>query len=123
MKIIEAINRIDSLVPNSFSTQDKIAWLSTLDGVIKNSIIDTHEGGEKVVYEGYNEDTDTDTEMLVPAPFDTVYIYWLQSQIDYWNQELGKYNNSITMYNTAYSAFEQYYNRTHAPLKHRFKFF
>ena len=122
MKIIDAISRIDSLVPNSFSTQDKIAWLSTLDGVIKNNIIDTHVGNE-VVFEGYNEDTPTDTELLVPAPYDTVYIYWLQSQIDYWNQELGKYNNSITMYNTAYSEYEKYYNRTHEPLKHRFKFF
>lgn len=122
MKIIDAISHIDSLVPNSFSTQDKIAWLSTLDGVIKNNIIDTHEGNA-VVFEGYNEDTPTDTEMLVPAPYDTIYIYWLQSQIYYWNQELGKYNNSITMYNTTYSEYEKYYNRTHEPLKHKFKFF
>ena len=123
MKIIEAINRIDSLMPNSYSQQDKVAWLSTLDGVVKNNIINTHEGAEKVDFVPYDEKTPLDTELLVPAPYDTIYIYWLQAQIDYWNGEMSKYNNSITMYNTAYSEYEKWYNRENTPKNHRFKFF
>ena len=123
MTIIEVINRIDVLKPNSYSQPEKLKWLSTLDGIVKAEIIDTHEGGEGITFEGYTEDSDLTTKLLIPAPYDNIYIFWLESQIDYWNKEMGKYNNSIAMYNAAYSAFEKYYNRTHMPKGKKFKFF
>ena len=123
MTIIEAINRIDAVHPNNYTQHDKVAWISTLDGVIKKEIIDTHEGAEAVSFSGYTDDTPADTELLVPAPYDEVYLFWLQSKIDYWNGEMGKYNNSISMYNTAYSNFEKAYNREHKPISKKLKFF
>ena len=123
MTIIEAINRIDAVNPNNYSQPEKVAWLSTLDGVIKKEIIDTHEGAEAVTFTGYNEQTPLDTVLLVPAPYDELYLFWLQSKIDYWNAEMGKYNNSIAMYNTAYSTFEKAYNREHKPISKKLKFF
>lgn len=122
MTILEAISRIDTLKPNSYTQGQKVRWLATLDGVIKNEIIDTHEGGENISFEPYKEDNVTAT-LLVPAPYDDLYIRWLEAQIDYANNEYGKYQNSMTMYNTAYSAFERYYNRTHMPLGTKLKFF
>lgn len=123
MTIIEAINRIDAVNPNNYTQQEKVAWLSTLDGVIKKEIIDTHEGADAVTFNGYNEDTPVDTVLLVPAPYDEVYLFWLQSKIDYWNGEMSKYNNSIAMYNTAYATFEKAYNREHRPISKKLKFF
>ena len=208
MTIQEAINKIDTLKPNSYSNADKIAWLSNLDGIIKEEIIDTHEGGEmglnitaavanwasdriyfatdaenigkqvtisftaytrsgkeitaevtdtivyyesapdpfygfmsgfyndpfdegksvtinyaSVVFNGYDSTTDTRTALLVPAPYDDLYIKWLEAQIDYTNAEYGKYNNSSNAYNNAYSTYERYYNRHHMPLAHKLKFF
>lgn len=123
MTIIEAINRIDSLKPNTFEQLDKIKWLSTLDGIIKNEIIDTHEGAESVIFNGYDLETPLDTVMIVPAPYDDIYLKWLEAQIDYTNGETSRYQNSMTMYNNAYSAFERYYNRTHMPKSKNFKFF
>ena len=122
MKIIEAINKIDSLVPNNFSISDKIGWLSTLDGIIKNNVINAHEGSENVLFEPYTDKTDLNTKLLVYAPYDAIYIYWLQAQIEYWSGEMTKYNNSITMYNTTYSEYEKWYNREHAPKKQKIKF-
>lgn len=123
MTIIEAISRIDTIKPNSYAQHEKVKWLSTLDGIIKAEIIDTHEGAENVTFDGYNEDTALKTELLVPAPYDEVYLFWLESKIDYWNGEMGKYNNSVLMYNTAYSAYEKFYNRTHMALGKKFKLF
>jgi hypothetical protein len=123
MTIIEAINRIDAVNPNNYTQPEKVAWLSTLDGVIKKEIIDTHEGAEAVTFSGYKEDTPLDTELLVPAPYDEVYLFWLQSKIDYWNGDMGKYNNSIMMYNQAYENFEKAYNREHKPISKKLKFF
>lgn len=123
MTLIEAINRIDSFKPNTYVQTDKIKWLSNLDGIIKKEIIDTHEGSEEVIFDGYDVDTALDTVMLVPAPYDDIYLKWLEAQIDYVNGDTAKYNNSMTMYNSAYSAFERYYNRTHMPKTKSIKFF
>jgi hypothetical protein len=123
MTILEAINRVDSTKPNSYTQVEKVDWLSTLDGVVKTNIIDTHEGGENVVFEGYNVDTSLDTELLVPAPYDDIYIRWLEARVDYANGEINKYNNSLTAYNDAYDLYANYYNRKHMPKGSKFKYF
>ena len=123
MTIMDALYRIDELKPNSYSQPEKIKWLSSLDGVIKSEIIDTHEGGEDVVFSGYNEDADLSTVLLVPAPYDDIYLRWLEAQMDYSNGEYGKYNNSLVAYNDAYAMYQKYYNRTHMPKGTKFKFF
>jgi hypothetical protein len=116
MTIIEAITRVDTVKPNTYSQTEKIKWLSELDGIIKAEIIDTHEGGENVAFSGYTAETDLNTKLLVPAPYDEVYVRYLEMQIDYANNEYGKYNNSMVMYNSVYTAFEKYYNRDHMPI-------
>ena len=123
MTIMDALYRIDELKPNSYSQTEKIKWLSSLDGVIKSEIIDTHEGGEDVVFSGYSEETDLTTVLLVPAPYDDIYLRWLEAQMDYSNGEYGKYNNSLVAYNDAYAMYQKHYNRTHMPKGTKFKFF
>jgi hypothetical protein len=123
MTIMEALHRIDELKPNSYSQAEKIKWLSSLDGVIKSEIIDTHEGGEDIAFSGYPDDADLITELLVPAPYDDIYLKWLEAQIDYTNGEYGKYNNSLIAYNDAYDLYQRHYNRTHMPKGTKFKFF
>jgi hypothetical protein len=123
MTVMEALHRADALKPNMYTNAEKIKWLSILDGIIKKEIIDTHEGGEDVVFCGYEEDVELTTELLVPAPFDDIYIHWLEAQIDYTNGEYGKYGNSKAMYNTSYDAYKNHYNRTHMPKGNKFKFF
>jgi hypothetical protein len=123
MTILEAINRVNSTKPNSYTQVEKVDWLSTLDGVVKSEIIDTHEGGEDVVFNGYDADTLLDTELLVPTPYDDIYIRWLEARIDYANGEYNKYNNSMTAYNDAYDLYARYYNRKHMPKGKSFKFF
>lgn len=116
MTIMEAISRIDILKPNSYTEKEKILWLSTLDGIIKKEIIDKHEGHETVTFEGYTGDSLTTTELLVPPPYDDIYLKWLEMQMDYTNGEYGKYNNSMAVYNAAYEAYSKYYTRNHMPI-------
>jgi len=122
MTIIEAITRVDTVKPNTYSQTEKIKWLSELDGIIKAEIIDTHEGGENVAFSGYTTETDPNTKLLVPAPYDEVYVRYLEMQIDYANNEYGKYNNSMVMYNSVYTAFEKHYNRDHMPISRGSRF-
>ena len=121
MQVREAIDRIDSLKHNTYTNREKVDWLSTLDGIIKDQIIDTHEDGDDIVFEGYTEQ-DMETEMLVPAPYDDMYIKWLEVQIDYYNGEIARYNNSMMMYQAAFDDYQRYYNRTHMPKGQTLKF-
>ena len=123
MTIIDVINTIDGLKHNTYTQSDKVAWLSRLDAMVKRLIIDTHEGAESVSFSGYDNSTDINTELLVPAPFDEVYLRWIEAQIDYHNGEYEKYNNSVDMFNTAYQAYQNYYNRNNMPLGKKIKYF
>lgn len=122
MTIMDVIYRIDELKPNSYSQPEKIKWLSSLDGMIKSEIIDTHEGGEDKAFEGYKEDADLNTVLLVPYPYDDIYLRWLEAQIDYTNGEYGKYNNSIVAFNDAYMNYQRYYNRINMPISKQRRF-
>jgi hypothetical protein len=123
MTLIEAITKIDALKPNTYSQSEKVKWLSMIDGIIKNKIIDTHEGGDGISFNGYDENTNLVTELLVPAPYDDIYVRWLETRIDYTNGEYDRYNNGLEVFNEMYDEFNRYYNRTHMPLGKKFKFF
>ena len=64
-----------------------------------------------------------DTKLIVDAPYDDIYILWLESKIDYANSEYVKYNNSITRYNDIYETFSNEYNRMHMPKGSAIKYF
>ena len=82
------------------------------------------KGGEGIIFDGYDADDDPRTiELIVKAPYDDIYIYWLEAQIDYFNGETAKYNNSIATFNSAYSDFSAAYNREHMPKPHTTKYF
>lgn len=121
MTLRDAINRIDGLKHNTYATAEKVAWLSLLDGIVKSQIIDTHEGGEDTKFSGYTE-SDMEKKLLIPAPYDEVYIRWLEAQIDYYNGEIARYNNSMMMYQTAYDSYQRYYNRNYMPKGQIFTF-
>lgn len=125
MTIADAISRIDTLKPNAYADEDKIHWLAKLDGQIYEEVFKTHEDNPLESFSGYNNDTDIETtELLVPAPYDDIYPLWLETRIDYSNGEYNKYNVSITMFNTEYRSFTNYYNRTHKPVsKAKFRYF
>ena len=116
MTIMEAIAQVDSLVRNTYSQKDKVVWLNRLDHIIKTQVIDAHEGAEKVRFAGYGDSTDLHTELLVPAPFDEIYLRWMEAQIHYHNGEIDRYNAAITMYNTAFDGFRDHYTSRHRPL-------
>lgn len=123
MTIIDAINEIDALKPNTISYSDKVRWLSQLDGRIKAEIIDTHKSEEPAAFKAYNDTTPESTELLVSSPYDIIYIHYLDAQIDYTNGETKRYNNSSSLYNNAYRDYQNYYNRTHLPKSLKQKFF
>lgn len=123
MTINEAVSRIDDLMRNAYTTENKIAWLSRVDNMIKAHIIDKHEGNENVSFSGYSPNVDRSTELIANAPFDEMYPLFLEAQIHYYNGEYDKYNNAIVNFQMEYDKYAAWYTCHHTPLsKGRFLF-
>lgn len=118
MNIRDALDQVDALKPNQFDEQQKIYWLSQVDQRIYNDVVLRHERDESMpaTFGGYPPDVDQDTRLLAGAPFDALYRWWLEAMIDLGNGELGKYQNSMLLFNSAWNDFAKDYRRKHMPL-------
>ena len=116
MTVGEAIALVDKLKPNRFAPEQKFQWLSDIDGMIVRELLETHEGNPlEGPFTGYSAQHDEDAVLIVPAPYDGLYRWYLESQIDLGNMEIAKYNNTKAMFNQAYVTYTDHYNRTHMP--------
>jgi len=118
MTIDEAIGWADALRPNTFSREQKLRWLSELDGRVVRELFETHEqnsGESELHFSPYTAETAGDTRLLVPPPYDEMYLEWLRANLDRSYEEFDKFNNSIALFNTLFSDYRNDYNRTHMP--------
>ena len=114
MTIAEAIDRVDRLKYNAYSLQEKREWLRKVEWMIKWNILDTH--GPGLPFRDLNPDSPANQELIAPAPFDELYVKWLEAQIDLYNGEAERYNGSIALFNREFEAFESWYNRSYVPV-------
>ena len=115
MTVLECIEMVDALKPNQFEFDTKVRWLSDIDATIVRELIDTHENSPlNGPFEPYTENN-TSRSLIAPHPYDILYRWYLESQIDLGNMEIGKYNNTRSLFNTAYQTYTDHYNRTHLP--------
>ena len=98
MTVIEILNRVDELKPNTFPQKMKENWLMELEAKALRLMSQYEE--EIPEAELHMDDAE-------------IYVLWLFAMIDFHNEEYEKYNNSMAMFQTAYSEFERRYNRTH----------
>lgn len=114
MKAMDIIDRVDLLESNEYSPEQKLRWLSTLDGKIYTEVILTHEGGKLDAMPEYETGQE---ELLVERPYgEDMYYYYLQAMIAAENSENSRYLKRSTQFNNAYQQFVNWYNRTHTPL-------
>lgn len=124
MTIAELLAEFNQQRPEGVIKEDELLrFLSEIEGRIKKEIIDRHEGGEKIEFAGYDENTDKGTELIVKAPYDRLYLHYLEARADYAIGDTRRYENSYAMFNDAMSAFAKYYNRTVMPKRTRLKYF
>ena len=122
MTILQAIEGIDELVHNTYSQEQKVAWLSQLDAMVKEQLVDTHEDPPEVIFDGYTPDTPMDTALLIPAPYDETYLHWLEAKICYYNGEYGKYNQAMQQHQAVFAAWVNRYNATHMPKGQQYRY-
>ena len=115
MKINEAIAQVDRLRNNMVPNNIKIGWLSRTDSMIFHEIMAGREGVEGQTFKEYTEE-DGEKELLVPPPYDELYLYKLEAQIYYEQREIKKYASSMALYNEAMNEYSKKYAREHRAL-------
>ena len=63
-------------------------------------------------------DTGTDEELLIPAPYDELYLYRLEAEAYYRQHESKKYANAMALYNQVMFEYKNKYAREHRALPH-----
>lgn len=110
MTIYETIARVDRLRDNTMPTDEKISCLEHVDRMIYEELVKGREGEESVAYPDYG---DEDKELLVPPPFDMLYVYRLEAEIYYTYGEIKKQANALIRYNELISGYAAKYIREH----------
>lgn len=118
MTIQEAIDQIDLHKANMYPYEQKVKWLSTVDKMAWEEIFLTHEGlPPESIFDGYDQDTDPMTRLLIPEPYTDVYQHYLATMMDLANAESDKYMQDKALFNAAYQTFGDFWRRTHMPIR------
>ncbi len=109
----QIIEEVDTIKPNAFSPEQKVAWLNSLEGRIQTDIW-LRFSREMAPYDWK---IDQNTQVLIEPPHDDIYGVWLQAQIDFANGEYDKYQNTMAVYNALWGDYLRYFARTYEPAK------
>ena len=110
MKIREAISQVRELSGNAVADSMLVRWLSELDGRL---MLDFYKGDG---WASYALPQDEEHELLVPFPWDQMYVHYLEAMVYYSNGEFERYRNSYEMYNKKELDYRQWYARNQLPI-------
>lgn len=119
MTVQEAISEVKRLKNTTIDDSALITWLSRLDSLVYEEIIKAHRttaktdllphvGDEFIPYEANNN---ISTVLIAPYTYADMYIFWLEAQINYWNDDIENYNKAITRFTEKYNAFANWFNQ------------
>lgn len=97
-----------------FSDAIKVRWIAEAEQMIIDKIISRYEFYKEEDFSAnYDENTETDTELIAPLPYSRIYEFYLKAQIDYARDELELYHNDLAQYEDAMREFWKHINRNH----------
>lgn len=105
MTLQTAIAKADELRPNAVNDEHKAQWVAELDGEIAEMM----ERQPQLF--NYPEDI----ELLMPAPHDYIYVYYLCAMIDQASEDTTLYANDAVVANMAISNAKAWWRRHHMP--------
>lgn len=134
MTVADILQRYNTDRPNQVDDQRKINWIRDVEWQVIREVIGTHDGPHEDIdnwrmdgttlyiddtaEEDRFDDFGENTELLIPEPYTNVYYWYIDQQIALVNNDTRRYNTAMTMFNNAYLTYQQWYNRTHKPIRH-----
>ena len=107
MKVYEAIEKIKQRKPNAYNEEALNDWLNECEAIVQRELFLTPP--EEIVQYAWPEDRDE--ELILPKPYDALYVTYVKMMIEFTQEEFGTYNNTNKMYLAQYQAAQGYYNK------------
>ena len=90
MTIQSLINKVQEEKPNTFQTGKLIDYINEIEADVADQVnmdipVYTSEPDPET------NESDLDKELIVPAPYDRLYVSYLKAMIDYANEEYASY--------------------------------
>ena len=115
MTFREIISRVDDMIPNAFSSQVKLRWLTQLNGRIGTDVF--LMGIEEVRALPVSYPEALDSEPIAGYPHDELYDLYLAAKIHYQNGDYEAYQNAMEAYNESYSNFRVWFSTVYDPVQ------
>lgn len=113
MKLRELLAHVDTIRPNAYTDKEKIDMVNTIEGRIYEGIYKTKEGFD-LTFVPFEEGGE-ERELSVQIPFTDIYVYYLASQIDFYNGDVDRYNDSIVLFHNAWDEFAAWHIANNKP--------
>ena len=105
MTINQAIAAADAMRPNAYTPDDKRVWVNQVERQLQE-----FTGAAYTFY----TTADMDKELLLPEAWCDIYVLYIASMCDFWEQDTAKYNASAALYNGRLTEYKQEYRRSAA---------
>lgn len=106
MYLLDALDKANKVRPNAAHDDIKVRLLfQNVEGDVADML-----GMEPPEYD-YNPNDPQDIELLMPFPYDDIYLWFLCAQIDIMNEESQLYADDMTVFNRAWARAQAYYRR------------
>lgn len=106
------IQEADELEHNTMSHDEKVRWLSRLDGRLFDTYMKGREGAP-ASWTPYGQDTPGTTALLVQHPWDDIYVHWLRAHIALFHGENDLYSDEMALVGQCEKLFASAYAAAH----------
>lgn len=97
----QVLTRVDSLLPNAYTREEKLRWLLQAEGTLIREVLQPVDR-ETSAPEGLEEST----ALTAGTPYDGLYDLYVQAQIHYADGDMARWNNAMTLWNRGVEALQ-----------------
>lgn len=108
MTIQALIDQVQDEKPNSFGTDRLLGFINEIEADVAEQV-----NLDAPIY----TEEDLDKELMVPAPYDSLYVSYVKARIDYADEEYASYQNNQMQYVQDFRDFLDWVVRTNQALE------
>ena len=107
MTVNEVLAKVKDRKPNAYSDESLVDRLNDCEAMVQRELLLTVP--DEIIQ--YNFPDDRDKELILPRPYDELYVTYIIMKIQFDQEEYTAYNNSQLMFTAQYQDAQGYYNR------------
>ena len=107
MTVNECLAKVKDRKPNAYSDESLTDRLNEIEARVQREIL--LKEPDDIIQYAFPDDRDT--ELILPKPYDSAYVYYIKMMIEFDQEEYSAYNNTMAMFVSQFQDAEKYYNR------------